>query len=36
MHPKRGIIITTELTYSKTILENIVEIEPQPVALLSF
>ena len=36
MHPKRGIIITTELTHIKTILENIVEIEPQPVALLSF
>ena len=27
------IIIITELTHSKTILENTVEIEPQPVAL---
>ena len=27
------IIIVTELTHSKTILENTVEIEPQPVAL---
>ena len=27
------IIIITELTHSKTILENAVEIEPQPVAL---
>ena len=26
-------IIITELTHSKTMLENIVEIEPQPVAL---
>ena len=27
------IIIIIELTHSKTILENTVEIEPQPVAL---
>ena len=27
------IIIITELTHSKTILENTMEIEPQPVAL---
>ena len=27
------IIIITELTHSKTILENTSEIEPQPVAL---
>ena len=27
------IIIITELTHIKTILENTVEIEPQPVAL---
>ena len=27
------IIIITELTHSKTILENTFEIEPQPVAL---
>ena len=27
------IIIITELTHSKTMLENAVEIEPQPVAL---
>ena len=27
------IIIVVELTHSKTILENTVEIEPQPVAL---
>ena len=27
------VIITIELTLSKTILENTVEIEPQPVAL---
>ena len=27
------IIITIELTHSKTVLENTVEIEPQPVAL---
>ena len=27
------IIIITELTHSKTILENTVEIEPQPAAL---
>ena len=27
------IIIIYELTHNKTILENIVEIEPQPVAL---
>ena len=30
---KTIIIIITELTHSKTILENIVEIEPQPEAL---
>ena len=28
-----SIIIIIELTHSKTILENTVEIEPQPVAL---
>ena len=27
------IVVIIELTYSKTILKNIVEIEPQPVAL---
>ena len=27
------IIIITELTHSKTILENTVEIEPQPITL---
>ena len=27
------IVIITELTHSKTILENTFEIEPQPVAL---
>ena len=27
------IVVIIELTYSKTILKNIVEIEPQPIAL---
>ena len=31
--PKTIIIIIIELTHSKTILENTVEIEPQSVAL---
>ena len=30
---KNLVVIIIELTHSKTILENTVEIEPQPVAL---
>ena len=33
MHITSIWIIIIELTHSKTLLENIVEIEPQPVAL---
>ena len=29
------VVVVVELTHSKTILENTVEIEPQPVAFLN-